>query len=113
MNTTHRLRILAIVSLAVIGTLAGCRDTMPHSFTWPTSGDTIPTHPKPPEGGYYTDWDPYAATLEVTPVKDVNLVRTQHVLIATVRDKQGQPLPNRRVEWVIADGGVGDIIQVD
>ncbi|HDZ42897.1 MAG TPA: DUF11 domain-containing protein [Phycisphaerae bacterium] len=46
-------------------------------------------------------------------VRHYHLVRTQHVLIATVRDKQGQPLPNRRVEWVIADGGVGDIIQVD
>ena len=110
---THRLRILALVSLAAFVTLAGCRDTMPHSFTWPASGDTIPTHPKPPEGGYYTDWDPFAAALEVTPAKDVNPVRTQHVLIATVRDKDGQPLPNRRVEWMIADGGVGDIVQVD
>jgi uncharacterized repeat protein (TIGR01451 family) len=86
---------------------------MPHSFTWPVTGDQIPTHPKPPEGGYYTNWDPYAVELEVTPLEDVNPVRTQHILIATVKDKKGKPLPNRRVEWIINEGSVGDIVEVD
>ncbi len=104
------LTVCALVGLVF---LAGCRDHMPHSFTWPASGDVVPSHPKPPEGGYYTNWDPYAATLEVEPVKDVNPVRTQHVLIATVKDANGQPLPNRRVEWLLAEGSVGDIIEVD
>jgi len=98
------------LSLAVA---AGCRDTMPHSLTWPYGGDVVPSHAKPPEGGYYTDWDPYAATLEVLPVEDVNPVATQHVLVATVRDRDGKPLPNRRVEWIIAEGSVGDIVEVD
>jgi uncharacterized repeat protein (TIGR01451 family) len=49
----------------------------------------------------------------VTPVRDVNPVRTQHILIATVKDKEGKPLPNRRVEWMIAEGRVGAIVEVD
>jgi len=73
----------------------------------------VPSHPEPPEGGYYTNWDPYAVTLEVTPLKDVNPVRTQHVVVATVKDKDGQVLPNRRIEWMVAEGSVGDIVEVD
>lgn len=103
---------LVTVVLAVAAA-AGCRDAMPHSFTWPAGGNVQQTHAKPPEGGYYSNWDPFAATLDVTPAEDVNPVRTQHVLIATVEDKDGEPLPNRRVEWIIAEGGVGDIIEVD
>lgn len=101
--------------LAVLGAagMLGCRNSMPHSFTWPAGGDIIPTHAKPPEGGYYTNWDPYAVELEVTPLEDVNPVRTQHVLVATVKDKNGKPLPNRRVEWIINEGSVGDIVEVD
>ncbi len=100
---------LLLVAVAALG----CRPTMPHSFTWPATGDTVQSHPKPPEGGYYTNWDPYAATIELEPVKDVNPVHTQHVLVATVKDAEGKPLPNRRVEWMIANGSVGDIVEVD
>jgi uncharacterized repeat protein (TIGR01451 family) len=103
---------LVMVALAVAAA-SGCRDHMPHSFTWPAGGDVQQTHAKPPEGGYYTNWDPFAATLEVTPLEDVNPVRTQHVLVATVRDADGKALPNRRVEWILAEGSVGDIIEVD
>ena len=91
---------------------AGCRNHMPHSFTWFSTGNQSPSHPKPPEGGYYKNWDPYAATIEVTPVEDVNPVGTQHIFVATVKDKNGKPLPNRRVEWMISDG-VGSIVEVD
>jgi len=91
----------------------GCRDAMPHSLTWPAGGDTVPSHPKPPEGGYYSNWDPYAVSLEVTPVEDVNPVRTQHYLVATVKDKDGKTLPNRRIEWIVNSGSVGDIVEVD
>jgi uncharacterized repeat protein (TIGR01451 family) len=86
---------------------------MPHSFTWPAGGDVEQTHAKPPQGGYYDNWDPYAVSLEVTPVEAVNPVRTQHVLVATVKDKDGKPLPNRRVEWILAEGSIGDIVEVD
>lgn len=113
MRVQH-MRILAGLLLAVsAAAVVGCREHMPHSFTWPGTGDTIPTHPKPPEGGYYSDWDPYAATIEITPLEAVNPVRTQHILIATVRDKDGKPLPNRRVEWMIAEGSIGSIVEVD
>jgi uncharacterized repeat protein (TIGR01451 family) len=99
--------------VAVVTVFTGCRDHMPHSATWPATGDEIKTHPKPPEGGYYTNWDPYADTITLEPADDVNPVKTQHVLIATVRDKDGKPLPNRRIEWIISDGSVGDIVEVD
>jgi len=101
--------LLALLSAASAG---GCRDAFPHSFTW-APGDIVPTHAKPAEGGYYTNWDPYAAGVEVVPVDATNPTLTQHVLIATVKDKDGKPLPNRRVEWIIAAGSVGSIVEVD
>lgn len=104
--------ILPLGTIAFLA-IAGCRNHMPHALTWPAGGDTQYTHAKPPEGGYYSNWDPYAVELEVTPPEDVNPVRTQHILIATVKDKEGKPLPNRRVEWIISEGSVGDIVEVD
>ena len=105
------LSLLAVIGMAL--TAVGCREHMPHALTWPGTGDTIYTHPKPPEGGYYSNWDPYAVELTLEPLDDVNPVRTQHVMIATVKDKNGKPLPNRRVEWIISEGSVGDIVEVD
>ena len=104
----HWRTVALSMTLIALAGLGGCRDHMPHSFT-AASGDVSRTHAKPAEGGYYTNWDPYAASLTVTPVEDVNPVGTQHVLVATVKDKHGQPLPNRRVEWIIpeADYRVG------
>lgn len=104
-------RALLMAALAVT-VAVGCRNVMPHSVTWPAGGDVQYTHAKPPDG-YYKNWDPYAVSLEVLPVEAVNPVRTQHVLVATVRDKDGKPLPNRRVEWILAEGSVGDIVEVD
>ena len=102
--------------LFLLGTcvaFAGCgRDTMPPTFAL-AGGEVERSHPKPMEGGYYSDWDPYAGSIEITPVKDVNPVQTQHVFIATVRDKDGELLPQRRVEWMIAEGSVGVITEVD
>lgn len=113
MRRGKQFRWLALLVAGGALGLAGCRTQMPHAFTWPASGDQIPTHPKPPEGGYYSNWDPWAVSLEVTPVEAVNPVQTQHVIIATVKDKEGKPLPNRRVEWIISQGSVGDIVEVD
>lgn len=111
----HRRRAVFAAGLTALGLLAtaGCRNHMPHAFTWANTGDVQFTHPKPPEGGYWTNWDPYAAEITLEPIEDVNPVRTQHVLVATVRDKDGKPLPNRRVEWIIGEGSVGDIVEVD
>lgn len=111
--TVQRSRSLAMF-VAVVGLVAvvGCREHYPHAFVLGT-GNVQRTHAKPVEGGYYSDWDPYAATLEVTPLSQTNPVGSQHVLIATVRDEDGEPLPNRRVEWMIAPGSVGTIVEVD
>lgn len=108
----HRYSLVTLLAVGVAGVM-GCRSHMPHAFTWPAGGDIQQTHAKPPEGGYYSNWDPYAVELEVVPMEDVNPVQTQHVLIATVRDAEGNPLPNRRVEWTINAGSVGDIVEVD
>ncbi|MBI5864643.1 MAG: DUF11 domain-containing protein [Planctomycetes bacterium] len=112
---TSKSRKALGLGLALLGAagMVGCRNHMPHSLTWPGGGDITPSHAKPPEGGYYTNWDPYAVEIELTPVEDVNPVRTQHIMIATVKDKNGKALPNRRVEWIINDGSVGDIVEVD
>ena len=105
--------LVAVASLLVLaGLVVGCRDHMPHSATW-VGGDVGRTHAKPAEGGYYTNWDPFAGTITLTPLRDVNPVRTQHILIATVKDKAGKPLPNRRVEWLIAEGSIGSFVEVD
>ena len=111
MNRSRCIVLSASIVVLAAG-LAGCRDHMPHSFTL-APGDVARMHAKPAEGGYYTNWDPYAATLELTPARAVNPVRTQHVLIATVKDKDGRPLPNRRIEWIVTEGSVGSIVEVD
>ena len=111
MNRTTRgmLFVSLLVGLTV---LAGCREHMPHSFTL-AGGDITQSHAKPAEGGYYTNWDPFAITIEAYPTQAVNPVNTQHVIVATVRDKDGKTLPNRRVEWIIPDGSVGALVEVD
>lgn len=114
MNRTHYAVGIA-VSLGFLGlfAVAGCEQHMPHAFTWPSTGNTQFTHPKPPEGGYYKNWDPYADKVIVETIEETNAVRTQHLLVATVVNAEGEPLANRRVEWMLSNGGVGEIIEVD
>ncbi len=98
--------------VVLLGAMAGCRNHMPHAwFSWHYGGDMHRSYSKPPFG--VDNWDPWAASIELTPIEDVNPVRTQHVFVATVKDKEGKPLPNRRVEWIIASGSVGDFVEVD
>jgi uncharacterized repeat protein (TIGR01451 family) len=104
-------KVLFVASIFLAFAVTGCRESPPHTFAI-MGGKIQQSHPKPMEGGYYSDWDPYAATVEISPVEDVNPVRTQHVFIVTVKDKDGEPLPNRRVEWIIPDG-VGSFVEVD
>ncbi len=73
----------------------------------------VRTHPKPPGLLYHRNFDPRACQIILTPVEATNPVRTQHVLIATVLDGSGCPLPGVRVEWMLARGGVGEIVEVD
>src|SRR5262249_25567210 len=68
-------------------------------------------HAKPIGPGYFGDFDPHACRIEVRPVVATNRVRTQHVLVATVFDENGQPRRGRRVEWMLE--GIGNIIAAD
>ncbi len=101
------------VLLLLAGLLPGCGISQNPSYfphLVPT-GDIIRTHGKPPGPGYYANFDPHACRVEVRPLEASNPVRTQHVLIATVYDKDGQARRNRRVEWLLE--GVGHIVEVD
>jgi uncharacterized repeat protein (TIGR01451 family) len=73
--------------------------------------DIITTHDKPIWPGNDANFDPKANTIVLMPVEETSRVRTQHVLLATVYDKNGNPLRNRTVKWEIE--GVGSIIEVD
>ena len=102
----------AVLALFILTSLLGC-SSYPTKFGVLHGGHISREHAKPMEGGYYQDFDPTAATLEVVPVEDTNPVQTQHVLVATVKDASGNFLPNRRVEWMIAEGSVGTIVEAD
>jgi len=59
--------------------------------------------------------DKEPTTITVDPVADINPVKTQHTLIATVLDKKNNPIAGQRVEWILArqPKAVGDIVEHD
>jgi uncharacterized repeat protein (TIGR01451 family) len=109
----RRLGLLLLAALLCAPT-AGC-------FGWSTNPsyfpyilpfeDVITTHDKPIWPGNDANFDPKANTLVVMPLESTSRVRTQHVLLATVYDGNGNPLRNRTVKWEIE--GVGSIVEVD
>jgi len=103
---------MSLVLLAVIGMMTGCA-SYPTKFGVLHGGHITREHAKPMEGGYYQNFDPAAVSLEVIPMESTNPVQTQHILIATVKDANGKPLTGRRVEWMISEGSVGSIVEVD
>ncbi|MFP4106171.1 MAG: COG1361 S-layer family protein [Phycisphaerae bacterium] len=114
MVRSRNLFIFMIACSVLAVTVAGCRDHFPHSWTAPLPGGPVEySHPEPMEGGYYTNWDPYAKSIEIDKVVQTTPVGSQQILIATVRDKNGDPLPNRRVEWIIPEGASGAFVEVD
>ena len=86
----HRIAVPVVLMLLILTSIVGC-SSYPTKFGVLPGGHLKREHAKPAEGGYYQDFDPQAASLEVVPVEDSNPVRTQHVLIATVRDADGNP----------------------
>ncbi len=109
-------RCLGLVVLAALccAPAAGCfgLSTNPSYFPYLLPfEDIITTHDKPIWPGNDANFDPKANTLVLMPVEGTSRVRTQHVLLATVYDKAGNPLRNRTVKWEIE--GVGSIIEVD
>ncbi len=112
MKSQSKLFWLGIGMVAASLLLVGC-SSYPTKFGTLHGGHIEREHGKPMEGGYYQNFDPQAAILEVTPVEGTNPVQTQQVLIATVKDAQGKPLSGRRVEWIVEEGSAGSIIEVD
>jgi uncharacterized repeat protein (TIGR01451 family) len=110
----HSLRtfVLSTVSASL---LVGCTGVSQNPFRFPyllPAGNIIRTHAKPPLAGPDANFDPKAAELSLEHSgSNVNQVRTQHVLVASVCDPEGNGLRNRRVEWHVS--GVGHLVEVD
>lgn len=118
--TPQRLSlVLAAVLVTTAVLVGGCAQCPAGDMSCPKvslpmyGGPVIPSHGEPGGCCYYKDWDPVAASIELTPAEDTNPVATQHVLIATVMDKDGKPLIGRRVEWLILNPSVGAFVEVD
>ena len=103
-------RLFALLALSSCGCFGGTANPSYFPFLLPP-GDVIPTHARPAGQGYFNDFDPKAASVEVTPAACSAAVNTDHVLIATVFDADGQPRRKRRVEWILE--GPGEILEVD
>ena len=58
--------------------------------------------------------EPVAASVTVSPSEDYNPIRTQHTLVAQVKNKDGAPVSGASVEWIInhSPGAVGDIVSL-
>lgn len=108
MNVRPSTKLFAAVGIAAV---TGCSLFHP-SATTPT-GHVQRTHSKPGTSAGYGDWDPSAVAVKLDRYEDTTPVGTSQVYVATVVDEDGEPLSGRRVEWMIADGGVGDIVEVD
>lgn len=83
-------RVFLVLSICVVGLTAGCQNACGQCLQSPQPG-----------------------SITIAPCQDVNSVQTQHVLVATVLDSAGKPMTGKKVEWMIPDGGVGTIVDVD
>jgi uncharacterized repeat protein (TIGR01451 family) len=54
-------------------------------------------------------------SVEISPVEDTNPTKTQHTFVVTVYDRDGRPMPNVQVHWILARTGdaVGDVVAYD
>ena len=84
--------ILLLVGLTLLGNFAG-------NSIWAQEPDE--------------DKAPVKITLD--PVADINPVKTQHTIVATVLDAKNRPCMGQRVDWILARGPicVGDIVEHD
>ena len=106
----HCRRLFALLALFGTGCFGGTANPSYFPFYLPP-GDVIETHAKPAGRGYFNDFDPKAVSIEVTPAQSTVATGSDHVLIATVADADGQPRRKRRVEWILE--GPGEILEVD
>ncbi len=106
-------RVTWLLFAALLGSLTGCfgGSQNPSYFPyWLPTGDIIQTHAKPIGPGYYANFDPHAVELDLEPGTMTSQVGSQVVILATVRDENGNPRRSRRVEWKVSNG---NIIEVD
>jgi len=87
--------LVAIVTGAVL--LAGCTTTSPTTTPVPTTPAAVSV-----------------ASVTISPAEDYNPIRTQHTLVAVVKDKDGSLVSGASVEWILnrAPGAVGDIVSL-
>ncbi|HUR55480.1 MAG TPA: hypothetical protein VMZ71_15200, partial [Gemmataceae bacterium] len=106
-RTRNGLRGLLFVVLLA----GGCASHNPGYFPYYClPGPTTEEHAKP-AFGYFKNFDPKACKLEVTPSNATAPLGSSIVLVATVRDDEGNARRSRRVEWIVE--GPGNIVEVD
>lgn len=89
----------------------GCMSHNPGYFPYYClPGRTTEEHAKP-AFGYFKNFDPKASKLDVTPSQATAPLGSSIVLVATVRDDEGNARRSRRVEWIVE--GPGNIVEVD
>lgn len=107
-SSTKSLTLLTSVGLIAF---AGCAVFHPSSLL--PMGQIVRTHGKPLINGNHNNWDPQAVKVTLDRVDNTSPIGNMEVYVASVMDKNNKFLAGRRIEWVIAEGGVGDIIEVD
>lgn len=111
-----------LLGVALLGLVGACRTT-PLDNLWPGCQVCAPTPAPAAAAPCVTpvvaacESVPWSVEIDerISPAVDCNPVRTQHTLVATVRDQNGNVLPGQRVEWILAryPEAVGDIVAHD
>lgn len=102
----------AAILIAIAAFPAGCSYNPGYTPDLLPGGPIVQNHAKPSGIGYFSNFDPKAVKLEVTPDGLVTApLGSSVVLVGTVRDKDGQARRSRRIEWVV--DGPGNIIEAD
>jgi uncharacterized repeat protein (TIGR01451 family) len=104
---------LMLLAVCLTG-LAGCTRAAraPDPFVGaPPAADGLPAPATPRTFSFFSGLDPRAARVAVRPTDVAAPLRAEQVLIASIVDSAGRPLPGRRVEWTLEGPGV--IVEVD
>ncbi|MFO0796198.1 MAG: hypothetical protein U0804_01910 [Gemmataceae bacterium] len=106
---TRRSTTIAVLFAALAG---GCFNSHnPSYFPYYFPGGRVLENHGKPSFGYFSDFDPKAARIQVSPTDATAPLGAQVVVVASVLDKDGQPRRSRRVEWMLE--GPGSIVEVD
>jgi hypothetical protein len=110
MSRTGMLGLWMLVP--VLASVAGCFGVSQNPSYFPyllPAGEVVPVHAKPIGPGYYANFDPHAVELAVEPTATTSQVGSQVVILATVRDAEGHPQRQRRVEWMVTGGSLVEV----